>query len=687
MSARKLQQEMDRVFKRVHEGCGTFDVIYNKLQNAQNQSQKEKYEGDLKREIKKLQKLRDQIKTWIAMNEVRDKKQLLENRRLIEDDMERFKAVEREVKTKAYSKEGLMRSNDPYAKEKAEATDFIQAKVEELEQQIEELEEEQDTLANASRRSKKTTGKQDRISDIDHYVERHKWHISKMEIMINMIENDKLAPESVMDLQEDIQYYVDSNQEVDFAEDEAIYDELNLVGEDENEIVETIVRDDTYTLEDLAQDLSKEAAKEAAQKKKDEKERKERDRKDKPSAPVAPSSSTSSAVSTPSASASTNTATPALAPNQTSNGIGNGSVAHQGTPIPSQPAASAIHNPHVQHSAASTNHQVPNSPANMPPGMGGPPNQASVPPGMVSQGEIGRTPSPSTTRRSQSPLTPGLDPLPAPSVPAPKLSDTYRKGAHLAQGGATAPTPVPASRVASQATASYNEMSAQANLNQAAQTAAQMVQNNASSNTNTPIRTASNSQRPSVGDASSSLPVSTSGELIDSKFLPPGLQDLVQCLDAAKQRLADPAAAFKTSNVAKLVHSSFLNTPDAQISDVPNYYHPQNPYPTPDHYPQDSLPTLEDPAIFKEMHVDTLFYIFYYCQNTHQQYLAAKELKSRSWRFHKQFLTWFQRQEDPTLITDEFEEGTYRFFDFEGSWVQRRKTNFKFEFKYLENEI
>lgn len=684
MSARKLQQEMDRVFKRVHEGCGTFDVIYNKLQNAQNQSQKEKYEGDLKREIKKLQKLRDQIKTWIAMNEVRDKKQLLENRRLIEDDMERFKAVEREVKTKAYSKEGLMRSNDPYAKEKAEATDFIQAKIEELEQQIEELEEEQDSLANSSRRSKKDSSKQDRISDIDHYVERHKWHISKMEIMINMIENDKLAPESVMDLQEDIQYYVDSNQEVDFAEDEAIYDELNLVGEDDNEIVETIVRDDTYTLEDLAQDLSKEAAKEAAQKKKDEKEKekKDRERKEKPNTPAAPSSTTSSNVSTPSASTPVTTGA-TTASNSNSNGVGNGNAAHPPS-IPSQPA-SAAHNQHGPHNIPSSSHQAPHTQA--PPGMVGPSNQASVPPGMVSHSDTGRTPSPSTTRRSQSPLTPGLDPLPAPSVPAPKLSDTYRKGAHLAQGGATAPTPVPASRVASQTATSHNEMNTQVNLNQAAQTAAQMVQNNATSNATTPVRSALNSQRPSVSESGTGLPVSTSGELIDVKLLPPGLQDLIQCLDAAKQRLADPSAAFKTSTVAKLVHSSFLNTPDAQMSDVPNYYHPQNPYPTPDYYPQESLPTLEDPAIFKEMHVDTLFYIFYYCQNTHQQYLAAKELKSRSWRFHKQFLTWFQRQEDPTLITDEFEEGTYRFFDFEGSWVQRRKTNFKFEFKYLENEI
>jgi CCR4-NOT transcriptional regulation complex NOT5 subunit len=32
--------------------------------DADNPPQKEKYEGDLKKEIKKLQRFRDQIKTW-----------------------------------------------------------------------------------------------------------------------------------------------------------------------------------------------------------------------------------------------------------------------------------------------------------------------------------------------------------------------------------------------------------------------------------------------------------------------------------------------------------------------------------------------------------------------------------------------------------------------------------------------
>lgn len=39
---------------------------------------------DLKREIKKLQRLRDQIKTWMGSNDIKDKKVLTEQRKLIE---------------------------------------------------------------------------------------------------------------------------------------------------------------------------------------------------------------------------------------------------------------------------------------------------------------------------------------------------------------------------------------------------------------------------------------------------------------------------------------------------------------------------------------------------------------------------------------------------------------------------
>lgn len=84
MAARKLQQEVDKCFKKVDEGVAEFEALHEKIEQSTNAAQKEKLEDNLKREIKKLQRLRDQIKTWAAANEVKDKAPLMEKRKLIE---------------------------------------------------------------------------------------------------------------------------------------------------------------------------------------------------------------------------------------------------------------------------------------------------------------------------------------------------------------------------------------------------------------------------------------------------------------------------------------------------------------------------------------------------------------------------------------------------------------------------
>lgn len=85
MAQRKLQQEIDKTFKKVAEGIVVFEGIFDKIQQATNASQKDKLEDALKREIKKLQRHRDQIKTWAAGNEIKDKKPLMEQRKAIEN--------------------------------------------------------------------------------------------------------------------------------------------------------------------------------------------------------------------------------------------------------------------------------------------------------------------------------------------------------------------------------------------------------------------------------------------------------------------------------------------------------------------------------------------------------------------------------------------------------------------------
>lgn len=603
MAARKLQQEMDRVFKRVSEGIAAFDGTYDKLQMASGQAQKEKIEQDLKREIKKLQKLRDQIKTWIGSNDIRDKNQLFEQRKLIENEMERFKIVEREVKTKAYSKIGLNKDDrlDPHEKEKREACDFIQNQIDKLEQQIDELDTEQESLQGSMKKGKRDAAKQERISEIDFRIERNKWHIFKMEIMLRMIDNDTLASDSVMSLQEDILYYVESNQDVDFAEDEAIYDDLNLVEDtDEEENLAPIVRDDTYTLEDLAQDLSKEKEKgdRIRDREKDkellfkaketdhEKERVREREKDK------------------------ETEKERVYDNEREQGT----EVHRGRGRDKEKDKNSEATVEKESDQSKEREQ--------------PSSLTSIKKERLLHGLMPLPPPPdlkSEILRRSTPPTAGQSPMVVRREP----SSARGVGVNL-----------PASNVGSAGTtASITEIN-------------------------------SNSYRESL--SSSNL------------TFPPSLQDLANPLNFAKSRLMSPPSI---SLVFKQIESSYLHCPDAIMADRPQYYHPESPYPTPDFYPSEPLSTLDDPIIFSKMDVDTLFYIFYYRQGTYQQFLAACELKNRNWRFHKRFLTWFQRHEEPKLINTEFEQGTYRFFDFEGSWLQRRKSSFKFEYQYLEDEI
>lgn len=84
MASRKTQQEIEKTFKRVGEGIQSFEGIYEKIRSTTNPTQRDKLEENLKREIKKLQRFRDQIKTWAAGNEVKDKGPLIEQRKAIE---------------------------------------------------------------------------------------------------------------------------------------------------------------------------------------------------------------------------------------------------------------------------------------------------------------------------------------------------------------------------------------------------------------------------------------------------------------------------------------------------------------------------------------------------------------------------------------------------------------------------
>ena len=117
--------------------------------------------------------------------------------------------------------------------------------------------------------------------------------------------------------------------------------------------------------------------------------------------------------------------------------------------------------------------------------------------------------------------------------------------------------------------------------------------------------------------------------------------------------------------------------------------------PVPPSFPVAPPPVMENPALFERLALDALCFSFSFQQGTVQQLLAARELKRSNWRFHKKHNTWFARQEEPKLVTDEFEQGSYLYFDFTcgldeyghvSGWCQRSRPNFTFEYSQLEDE-
>ncbi|RCH87279.1 proteinral negative regulator of transcription subunit 5 [Rhizopus azygosporus] len=547
---KKLQAEIDRVLKKVSEGVETFDSIYDKIQSTNNTNQKEKYEQDLKKEIKKLQRLRDQIKTWLSSNDVKDKSALLENRKLIESEMERFKTVEREMKTKAFSKEGLLQRErlDPKEKEKADAVDWITNTVDELSRQIEFAEAEIETMQGTTKRGKKDHAKAERISELEHFIERNRWHTNRLELVLRLLENGQLPAEKVVGIQDDVQYYLECNQEPDFEEDEYIYDDLNLEAE---EALYNVRTEDQLTP----------SVEEDKQVKEEE---------------------------------------PPIKPSKTPASIKPASTPQRQNSLPIKPAESPTSTPKYAQAAATVAPTVP----------------ATVT---------------TVDENKEKPAEPT------------KVVSAWAEPIKIVEQPKQSPQPLPQTQPQQQP---------QVQLSQ-------------------PLQQQQQQQQSTPG----ALPKVPKEELP----LPPSLADLASSFEAIKSRTQDP------QYTNRMLESSLQFVPDLIDSERPKVYQPQTPQITPSYYPQQPLAIFENPSLFEKFDMDALFFIFYYQQGTYQQYLAARELKKQSWRFHKKYLTWFQRHEEPKVITDDYEQGTYIYFDYENAWCQRKKTEFRFEYRYLED--
>lgn len=133
-----------------------------------------------------------------------------------------------------------------------------------------------------------------------------------------------------------------------------------------------------------------------------------------------------------------------------------------------------------------------------------------------------------------------------------------------------------------------------------------------------------------------------------------------------------------------MLEAAYHHLPHPSDSERIRHYLPRNPCPTPSYYPLLPPQHADSVEYFQRLSTETLFFIFYYMEGTKAQYLAAKALKKQSWRFHTKYMMWFQRHEEPKTITEDYEQGTYIYFDYE-KWAQRKKEGFTFEYRYLED--
>jgi CCR4-NOT transcription complex subunit 3 len=126
--------------------------------------------------------------------------------------MEKFKACEKEMKTKAFSKEGLIQSAklDPKQQEKLETTQWLQTCVEELLLQVETAEAEIETLQGGGRKKSKQSVN-GRLEGLEHLNERRKWHISRLELILRLLDNGTLSTDRVLAVKEDVQYFLEDN--------------------------------------------------------------------------------------------------------------------------------------------------------------------------------------------------------------------------------------------------------------------------------------------------------------------------------------------------------------------------------------------------------------------------------------------------------------------------------------------
>ncbi|CAM0875638.1 unnamed protein product [Alopecurus aequalis] len=804
-ASRKLQGEIDRVLKKVQEGVDVFDSIWNKVYDTENANQKEKFEADLKKEIKKLQRYRDQIKTWIQSSEIKDKKALMDARKQIEREMERFKVCEKETKTKAFSKEGLGQQpkTDPREKAKGETRDWLNSVVSDLENQIDNFEAELEGLS-----FKKGKQRPPRLEDFDEFSDVEDLYstlpMEKVEALEDMV---SLAPSSLIKGVAAI-----STTPVLSTKSPTATSPTQATVSTTSQGTSQDQAEETTALESNPESVPQTPPPKVGNL--------------GPSVPVVPTpiSTTAAAVSvladTISSPGPARPSIPTTVPTIFS--------ASASAPVRSAPeSVPTVTSTPANSSSALKDDDSMNFPPRRPSpaiteiglgrgitrglnslSLGTAPVSAGPVPGNGSIGAIPginelskrnilntdeRVISSGLSQQLVSPLGNKVQPQPVLRTNDAIGSDSNNTSESTIQGGRVFSPPVVSGvQWRPQAPAGFQNQSETAQFRgrpevadhrekyfQSQRLQVQQQQGNLPNASNVPgtnqkqfstqppnsLLQQFNSQNSSISSqvglgmgvqgadtghtkseeqpglaedvsvesaATTGTNKSTNEDDMKTPFLNPsasiaeGTQlsrdsDLspgqplqpgmpssgvgvigrrsVSDFGAIGDNLSGTSATSGHDQLYNLqmLEAAYHRLPQPKDSERARNYTPKHPSQTPASFPQVQAPIVTNPAFWERLGSDTLstdmlFFAFYYQQNSYQQYLAAKELKKQSWRFHRKYNTWFQRHVEPQVTTDEYERGSYVYFDFHladdgNGWVQRIKNDFTFEYNYLEDEL
>ncbi|KAG9481580.1 hypothetical protein GDO78_010689 [Eleutherodactylus coqui] len=612
-----------------------------------------------------LQRLRDQIKTWVASNEIKDKRQLIENRKLIETQMERFKVVERETKTKAYSKEGLglAQKVDPAQKEKEEVGQWLTNTIDTLNMGVDQFESEVESLSVQTRKKK---GDKDALAATSPPSHSH-----MEDEIFNQSSSTPTSTTSSSPIPPSPANCTTENSE----------DDKKIRGRSTDSEVSQrgISTWDTYVLSTEYGCQMQLPPPEARTPTENGGSLTRMSPAVTPSYQIGSSSSTSSlgngpgtnsngAVSnssstssnssinsknnpssghtsgtpTPYAQAvapppsSTNTSQPRPPSAQQNTSKQNGATSYSSV-VAENSADTALSNSSQSQSSQSVIHNPPTSTAKETNSVSQPAssNSISTGPSLLLPLNVNPPSSPTPSFSDPKPSQPLLNGPPqfssAPEIKAPEPLSTLKSMAERAAIVPTLEDPVPAIHLAERDL---------------------LI---------TTTTTQPPASQPSTQLSEVNIPLSLG-------VCPLGPVPLTT--DQLYQQAMEDAA--------------WHHMPHPSDSERIRQYLPRNPCPTPQYHHQMPPPHSDTVEFYQRLSTETLFFIFYYLEGTKAQYLAAKALKKQSWRFHTKYMMWFQRHEEPKTITDEFEQGTYIYFDYE-KWGQRKKEGFTFEYRYLED--